>query len=75
MGQEMYYLVPLFASSDWLIDDWMWNMIDDYNLSKQFNLPLALTLDEAPAEKLECFSIIDNEINLIKIHESKNGKK
>ena len=50
-------------------------MIDDYNLSKQFNLPLALTLDEAPAEKLECFSIIDNEINLIKIHESKNGKK
>ena len=76
MGQEMFYLVPLFSRSEWLIDDWMWRMIEDYHLSKKFDLPLSHTLDDAPAEKLECFNIIENELAIIHQHDTKkNGTK
>lgn len=46
-------------------------MINDYNISKKFNVPLGQDLDSLSAFKTDCFILIENEMNKIKTYKSK----
>jgi len=49
-------------------------MINDYNISKKFNVPLGTDLDSLNAFKTDCFVLIDNEMNKVKNYQGrKNG--
>jgi len=71
-GQYLYLLVPLFADINYLIDPWMWEMIQEYNYITRFNVSLG-NLDDVSAHRLDCFTIIENELNNIAKYEKENG--
>ena len=49
-------------------------MINDYHITKKFNIPIAKDLDSANAWQIDCFTTIDSEIIKIRNHEKlKNG--
>ena len=72
IGQYLYLLVPLFADINYLIDPWMWDMIQEYNYVTRFNISLG-NLDDVSARRLDCFTIIENELNNIAKYEKENG--
>ena len=72
VGQSLFYQIPLFADPNLLIPEWCWDMLEDYNLVKKFNVSLG-TLDELPAWRTDCFALIENEIMNCTKHENKNG--
>ena len=71
IGQSLYYQTILFCNPYTLIFEWCWEMLEDYNACKKYNIPLAKSIDEAPAWKLDCFDIIENEIMLCNKHKQK----
>jgi len=70
-GQWMYLCVPLFGDVNYFIEDWMWDMIQEYNWIAKFNLSLG-DLDTVSTHRLDCFTLIDNEI--INAKNYKNGR-
>jgi len=74
IGQSLFYQLPLFCDPSKLIPNWCWNMINDYHITKKFNIPIAKDLDSANAWQIDCFTTIDSEIIKIRNHEKlKNG--
>ena len=61
-GQNLYHVIPLFADCNIFIDNWMWDMIAEYNYVTKFNISLG-ELDNVSAHRLDCFTIIEKEIN------------
>ena len=61
-GQILYYSVPFFADCNQIVEPWMMEMINEYNYTTRFNVSLG-ELDNISAYRLDCFSIIDREIN------------
>jgi len=49
-------------------------MIDDYTVSKTYNIPIAKNLDDTDAFTIDCFKVIEQELYNIKIHEANNGE-
>lgn len=60
-GQTLYFRIPGICKSELLFDPWAWEMIKAYTQSTEYNLPIALKLDDADAEMLDCFDIIKQE--------------
>lgn len=73
MGQFMYDLIPLFASPLFFEKQWMVEIMNEYHWIKNWNVSPG-NLDDISAFRLDCWTIIENEINQINKHESKNGK-
>ena len=75
IGQSLYYQLPFFCSPSFIISDWCWQMLGDYYIVKKFNVPAATDIDSADAFTLDCFNIIEEEMNYITAHErtKKNG--
>lgn len=74
LGRNLYFHIPLFANPKWFVQEEFKELIREYNYMKNFNLPLAVSLDEADSYKLECFEIINNELNAIQQYlGEKNG--
>ena len=49
-------------------------MISDYFSVKKYNIPISKDLDSADSWMMDCFAIIENEIDNISKHErGKNG--
>ena len=68
--------MPFFCEPSELISDWCWEMIEDYHIMKNYNIPLSNNLDSINAWRLDCFKIIELEINNINIHKAKeDGSK
>jgi len=61
-GQNLYHVIPLFADCNFFIESWTWDMIAEYNYITRFNISLG-ELDNVSAHRLDCFTIIDREIN------------
>jgi len=76
IGHLLYDLVPLFASPNFFIEDWMIDLMNEYHWISNWNISPG-NLDDVSAFRLDCWSIIENELNQIKLHESKksNGKQ
>ncbi|QDP53889.1 MAG: hypothetical protein Unbinned202contig1002_18 [Prokaryotic dsDNA virus sp.] len=73
IGQTLYYEIPFFTNPYIIISNWCWDMIQDYKLVTNYNVPLGVDLDSISVFKIDCFSIIDQEIKNIKTHREKNG--
>ena len=74
IGQSLYYQLPFFCDVSQILSSWVLEMITDYFAVKKFNVPLSDSLENINPWVLDCFSIIENEINNIAIHErEKNG--
>ena len=74
MGQLLYDLVPLFASPSFFNKDWMIDIMNEYHWVQNWNISPGV-LDDISAFRLDCWTIIENELNQIKKHESKkNGQ-
>ena len=73
IGQDLYNLIPLFTNPSYILEDWQFEVINEYNMTQNFNISLGV-LDEVPNDRLNCFSIIHREYNAIKeIESKKNG--
>ena len=74
IGQSLYFQMPLFCNPPFFVSEWCWQMISDYFSIKRFNIPLARDLDSVDAWTLDCFNVIDDEVEKIKKFEvNKNG--
>ena len=73
IGNLLFDLVPLFASPNLLIDDWMLDMMNEYHWIKNWNISPGV-LDDISAFRLDCWTIIENELNQINKHESKKNE-
>ena len=74
MGQLLYDLVTLFASPSFFNKDWMIDIMNEYHWVQNWNISPGV-LDDISAFRLDCWTIIENELNQIKKHESKkNGQ-
>jgi|TARA_A100001391_G_scaffold185552_1_gene154194 hypothetical protein len=69
-GQILYYTVPFFADCSYLLESWHYDMINEYNYIKRFNISLG-KLDDISAHRLDCFTIIDNEMNACSAEKAK----
>jgi len=66
----------MFSDPNAILEQEYFLLIQDWQSSKMLNLPIAKTLGEAPADLVDCFLIIESEINAIANYESiKNGSK
>lgn len=65
LGQTLYYNLPFFSNPNILIRDWQIEMINDYYLCKNFNVPLGDNLDSLSSFRTDCFILIENEFNKI----------
>ena len=76
IGQSLYYQMPLFCDPFFVIPEWCWDMLEDYNACKKFNVPLANNLEEVSVWMLDCFHTIEAEINnCTKYQRDKDGKR
>jgi hypothetical protein len=74
IGQSLFLQMPFFCNPVSFIPDWCWEMIEDYQIIKEYNIPLARDLESANVWQLDCFSIIKNEIHNIAVYQrSKDG--
>ena len=74
LGRNLYFYIPLFAKPEWFITEEHREIMKEYNYMKNYNLPLATSLDQADSYKLDMFDIINNELNAVKQYlGEKNG--
>ncbi len=74
IGQLLYDLVPLFASPNFFNSNWMFDIMNEYHWIKNWNISPG-NLDDVSAFRLDCWTIIDNEMNKIEEEErKKNGQ-
>ena len=75
MGRNLYFILPLFCNPKCLYEDWIGETIKEYKMSKNLNIPIARSLNEADSFIVDNFLIIENELNSIKEYEvNKNGR-
>jgi hypothetical protein len=72
MGHLLYDLAPLFASPSFFFEDWMADIMNEYHWIKNWNISPGI-LDDISAFRLDCWTIIENELNQINKHESKDN--
>lgn len=76
IGQDLWYLIPLFANPIYILSDYFTNIINEYYYVTEYHIPLAENLDNADAVRLECFNIIKNELpKAIKHKQDKDGSR
>ena len=68
IGQQLYYQIHFFANPKFLWDSEYELLIEEYTMMESFNIPLAKSLDEAPARKLRDFTIIKAEVMALQKH-------
>jgi len=75
LGQDLYHLVPLFTNPDYISNYEQMEMLNEYNMVKNFNISLG-TLEDISAQKLDCFTVIHNEYQSAMMFDrnQKNGK-
>jgi hypothetical protein len=73
IGQSLYYQLPLFCNPDEYIDEWCYEMIQDYHLVNHYNVPMSDSLENVDAFRLDCFTVIEDEANKIRIFKAKDG--
>ena len=70
MGHLLYDLAPLFTSPPFFIEDWMVDVMNEYHWIKNWNISPG-SLDDISAFRLDCWTVIENELNQIQMNERK----
>ena len=68
VGQQLYYQIHYFANPRFLWEPEYDKLIEEYQMMDNFHIPLATSLDNAPAQKLRDFSIIKTEVLALQKH-------
>ncbi len=68
VGQQLYYQIHFFANPRFLWDREYDQLIEEYYMMESMNIPIARSLDEAPAQKLRDFSLIKQEALSLQKH-------
>ena len=68
IGQQLYFQVHYFANPKFLWKQEYDRLIEEHYMMESFNIPLAKSLDEAPAQKLRDFSVIKTEMIALQKH-------
>ena len=68
LGQQLFYLIPLFANADYVITSEDVQLINAYHYITDYHIPLGTTLDDTDAQKLVMFNIIKNEMAIALKH-------
>jgi hypothetical protein len=71
IGSSLYLQIPSFADFAFLFDAECAELIDAWSICKTYNVPLAPSLDEVPARKIEAFKIIEAEMNAVSKYKAK----
>lgn len=69
IGQNLFIQVPFFAHPLYFRDAQLQEWIEEYRLSTALGIPLAATLDAAPALRLGAFGLIHLEVQSITRYE------
>lgn len=75
-GAALFYALLLCADSSYFCTAETVFAIEEYMVTKKFNLPLATTIDDAEYERIVIYSAIDEEFNAIhheEIKKKQNG--
>ena len=70
MGHLLYDLAPLFTSPPFFVEDWMVDVMNEYHWIKNWNISPG-SLDDISAFRLDCWTVIENELNQIQMNERK----
>ena len=74
LGRNLYFILPLFCNPRLLVDEEYVELMKEYHYIKNYNIPIARSLDEADSYKLDCYDIIQKELNAITQYiREKNG--
>ncbi len=74
LGRNLYFHVPLFADPIWFVNEEYVRLMKEYNYMKNYNIPMAKSLDDADSYKLDMFDLINSELNAIQQYiGEKNG--
>ncbi|HCI03836.1 TPA: hypothetical protein DE059_02825 [Candidatus Peribacteria bacterium] len=71
IGQDLFFLLPTFADPNQILEAWHYEMIYEYQASKCLNLPIAPSLDQASADKVDSFLVLESELTNINNYEQK----
>ena len=74
MGQLLFDLVPLFASPSKLYEDWMADAMNEFHWIKNWNVSPG-NLDDISAHRLDCWTIIENELKQIDKYENEKSRQ
>ncbi len=74
IGRMLFELVPLFANPNHLIEEWMSDTYNEFYWIKNWNVS-AGNLDDISADRLDCWTIIENELKEIEKKENYGSKK
>tara|TARA_R100000234_G_C4967485_1_gene164640 strand:+ start:302 stop:706 length:405 start_codon:yes stop_codon:yes gene_type:complete len=75
IGRNLYFMLPLFCDPKILYEDWIKEIVKQYNIVNNLNIPIARSLEEADSYIVDNFLIINNELNSIREYEvEKNGR-
>lgn len=75
LGRNLYFILPLFCNPQILVDEEYIELMKEYHYIKNYNIPIARSLDEADSYKLDCYDIIQKELNAITQYlGEKNGR-
>lgn len=66
VGQQLFYQFHFFANPRYLWDAEFDRIIEEYQLMESFNIPLARSLNDAPALKIRDFFIVKDELNFLR---------
>ena len=67
-GQELYGGIrktPHYCFHNYIVEDWMFEMVEEYAYTQAFNIPMSRDLDSADSFRLNCFAIIRREFQAI----------
>ena len=74
VGQDLFHLVPLFTNPSYIVTPQSTEYLHEFNLLRTFpNISMGI-IDDIPAHKLDCFTVISNEYNsALKFERKQNG--
>lgn len=63
LGQELW--IGQFCDSKYIVEDWMFDLIEEVNLSISADIPIAKNVQECPAIIADYYAIIKEEFTFI----------
>ena len=61
-GQSLYYSIPFFCNAMLFAKSFYNELLEEYQITQDYNIPLAKTLDEVPVIRSRYFNIIRQEL-------------
>ena len=61
LGRNLYFNLSLFCDPQIVVTDECWDLINEYQLVSEYNVPISDSLENAPWHKYKYFNLIKRE--------------